>query len=142
MQLTIFDRLLEKNQQQSSGKMSRESSQLTTMPSAVSWEDFVDVMPPSSHQGTDGATQVWFMGKSGQPHGGSWTPNTSEWPSEGGGSLCSLQEVLESGELPTRYYLSPKACRGILVRAERRGKSLPPQLHQALLSVAQAEPKS
>ena len=31
-----------------------------------------------------------------------------------------------------RYFLSPKACDGILRRAERRGKSLPPELEAAL----------
>ena len=40
-------------------------------------------------------------------------------------------------------YLSPKACKGILSRAERRGKKLPPMLKEALerqaMSVAQEE---
>ena len=142
MQLTIFDMMLEKNQQESYGKTSRASCPQKTTPSVPSWQDYVDVTPPSNRQGTDGATQVWFMGKSGQPLGALWTPNISEWLSEGGGSLCSLQEVLEDGVLPTRYYLSPKACRGILDRAEKRGKPLPPQLQQVLHSVAQGEHKN
>lgn len=36
-----------------------------------------------------------------------------------------------------KYYLSPKACKGILTRAERRGKELPPELKAAL--IAQSE---
>jgi hypothetical protein len=44
---------------------------------------------------------------------------------------------LETGDVPQRFYLSAKACQGILRRAEKRGKKLPPLLHQALLSVAQ-----
>jgi hypothetical protein len=31
-----------------------------------------------------------------------------------------------------KYYLSAKACEGILRRAERRGKQLPPMLKEAL----------
>jgi DNA (cytosine-5)-methyltransferase 1 len=43
---------------------------------------------------------------------------------------------LGGGQIPRRYYLSPKACAGILRRAEKRGKSLPPQLRAALEAVA------
>jgi DNA-cytosine methyltransferase len=35
-----------------------------------------------------------------------------------------------------KYYLSPRACRGILRRATKRGRTLPPALEQALRSVA------
>ena len=34
--------------------------------------------------------------------------------------------------VPARYFLSPKACAGILHRAERRGRSLPRELEEAL----------
>ena len=54
--------------------------------------------------------------------------------------LSSLSEILES-ETSAKYYLSPKACSGILRRAEKRGKALPPSLRAALLSVA-SEPTS
>jgi hypothetical protein len=64
-----------------------------------------------------------------------WTLNTSEWPSDA--AVCSLSDTLETGDVPQRFYLSAKACQGILRRAEKRGKKLPPLLHQALLSVAQ-----
>jgi hypothetical protein len=47
-----------------------------------------------------------------------------------------LSDVLETGPLPERYSLSPKACSGILRRAERRGKELPPMLKKALEAVA------
>ncbi len=45
---------------------------------------------------------------------------------------CLLSDTLEIGDLPQRFYLSPKACKGILNRAERRGKKLPPMLKEAL----------
>ena len=58
------------------------------------------------------------------------TLNTSESPKDAEG--CLLSDTLETGELPQRFYLSEKACRGILNRAEKRGKKLPPMLKQAL----------
>ncbi len=59
-----------------------------------------------------------------------------EWHSAA--DVCSLSDVLETGEVPQRFFLSATACQGILRRAEKRGKKLPPQLAQALHSVAQA----
>jgi hypothetical protein len=62
------------------------------------------------------------------------TLNISEYPSDGVAS--SLSDILEDGEVPQRYYLSGTACRGILRRAEKRGKELPEALKLALLAVA------
>ena len=50
----------------------------------------------------------------------------------------SLSAILES-EVGAKYCLSPKACRGILRRSEKRGKSLPPSLRLALEQVAQQD---
>lgn len=67
-----------------------------------------------------------------------WTLSTSEWnrtltPSHSDGGVCSLSDVLEAtGSVPGRFYLSPKACAGILRRAEKRGKVLPEALRMAL----------
>jgi hypothetical protein len=61
------------------------------------------------------------------------TLNTAEYPSDAVAS--SLSDVLES-DVPQKYYLSPRACRGILRRAEKRGKRLPEHLAAALESVA------
>jgi hypothetical protein len=56
-------------------------------------------------------------------------------PSHSDGSVCSLSDVLEeTPRVPQRFYLSQRACEGILRRAERRGKELPPMLEQALRS--------
>ena len=63
-------------------------------------------------------------------HTGCLTLNISEYPS--GGAACSLSDILETSALPQRYFLSAKACRGILRRADRRGKSLPFSLQAAL----------
>lgn len=74
------------------------------------------------------------------------TLSSSEWTDLDGLSLsdegvCSLSEILEVGDVPPQYYLSPKACRGILRRAEKRGKDLPPMLHRALSAVAEVSPE-
>jgi hypothetical protein len=46
-----------------------------------------------------------------------------------------LSDTLETGDLPQRFFLSATACQGILRRAEKRGKVLPPMLEKALKSV-------
>ena len=72
--------------------------------------------------------------------GGCWTPSTSEWPNgEGECTACSLATVLEPS-VPPRFYLSPKACMGIVRRAARRGKELPPNLEKVLRAVASELP--
>lgn len=47
-----------------------------------------------------------------------------------------LSQILEDSPLP-KYYLSAKACRGILNRAARRGKDLPKLLKQVLIQQSQ-----
>src|SRR5579883_1216729 len=67
------------------------------------------------------------------------TLSISEYPSDAVAS--SLSDILETGELPRRYYLSGRACRGILRRAEKRGKELPEALKSALIAVASQTPR-
>ena len=62
--------------------------------------------------------------------------NTGECPSEENGSF--LSQVLTE-QVPEKYYLSQKACLGILRRASVRGKELPPVLKAALERQAAAE---
>ena len=57
------------------------------------------------------------------------TLNTGVSPREG--SACFLSQILME-KVPRKYYLSRKACRGILRRARERGKPLPPLLKAAL----------
>jgi hypothetical protein len=64
-----------------------------------------------------------------------WTLSTSEFPSAAEG--CSLSDILESPGLHLRkYFLSARAAQGILRRAAKRGRALPPALQQALESLA------
>lgn len=62
-------------------------------------------------------------------HGVCSTRNTGESPREENAS--TLSQILQVG-VPERYYLSPKACLGILRRASVRGKELPEVLRIAL----------
>ena len=61
--------------------------------------------------------------------GGSSMRNTGESPREEKES--TLSQILEEHP-PKKYYLTATACKGILRRAEERGKPLPPQLQAAL----------
>ena len=70
-------------------------------------------------------------------HTGCLTLSISEWPKDA--NVCSLSDTLEIGDLPQRYFLSATACKGILRRAEKRGKDLPPALAQALSMVARTQ---
>ena len=73
-------------------------------------------------------------------HGECLMLNGSEWPSAAeGSSACSLASILEPSVAP-KYFLSRKACAGILRRAEKRGKALPVVLRAALMAVASQGP--
>jgi hypothetical protein len=66
-----------------------------------------------------------------------WTLNTGLSPK--GAKESSLSQILEATPLP-KYYLSRTACLGILRRARKRGKELPPILKRALEIQAGAQP--
>lgn len=68
------------------------------------------------------------------------TLSTLEWPSDA--AVCSLSDILETGAVPQRYFLSATACQGILRRADKLGKELPAPLAAALQAVADSEPIS
>ena len=61
--------------------------------------------------------------------GGASTLNTGVSPKDAKES--SLSQILQE-DPPLKYYLSPKACLGILRRAFERGKELPKKLERAL----------
>lgn len=105
---------------------------------------FGKTSPASCHLTEDGilvpSSGGW--GNSGMgSHTGFLTLSSSEWnhtlpPSLKDEGVCSLSDVLEAGNVPQRYYLSAKACQGILRRAAKRGKELPKALRLALQAVA------
>lgn len=107
---------------------------------------FGKTSPASCHQTEDGtlvpSSGSWASSGMGSPTA-FWTLSLCEWtatgvPSHSDGSVCSLSDVLETGEVPQRYFLSARACAGILRRAAARGRVLPPHLHAALKAVAEA----
>lgn len=66
--------------------------------------------------------------------GACWTPNTGESPSVARES--TLSQILEDNA-PEKYFLSARACEGILRRAEKRGKKLPLMLWEALVETVE-----
>lgn len=82
--------------------------------------------------GADGAKQEQSPETDGLWLGDSLMLNIGESPKEESVSL--LSQILEVN-VPQKYYLSARACQGILTRASRRGKPLQEVLRQALLDV-------
>ena len=68
-------------------------------------------------------------------HGDSSMLSIGAFPREDNES--TLSQILMEG-VPEKYYLSPKACQGILRRASSRGKELPAVLKKALEKQAMA----
>ena len=84
----------------------------------------------------DGKTAESYRGSIAltDSHGACLTLSISEFHS--GAVVCSLSDILETGDVPQRFFLSATACKGILRRAAKRGRLLPPQLERALQTVA------
>lgn len=116
-----------------SGKTSPESSVPKITPSGASSLRWLERMKPS-YRSADGQTLAWCLDPDEMPRGVSSMLNISDWPNDA--SVCSLSRVLETGPIPAKYFLSAKACRGIVRRAEKRGKELPELLRHALEQVA------
>lgn len=89
-------------------------------------------IPRPSGRGADGAKLEQSPETDGLWHGDSLTLNIGESPNAERESLLSW--ILEDN-VPQKYYLSARACQGILTRASRRGKALPDILRQALMDV-------
>ena len=77
----------------------------------------------------NGTTREKFWEMISQSHGGYLTVNTGE--SHRDENASTLSQILMA-RVPEKYYLSPKACQGILRRASDRGKQLPEVLRKAL----------
>ena len=79
----------------------------------------------------DGRTPEWCEALSVRPRGASSTLNIGEFPNVAVES--SLSQILQpEKDVPEKYYLSRRACQGILRRAKERGKELPEELRIAL----------
>lgn len=82
--------------------------------------------------GADGAKPEQSLETDGPWLGDSLTLNIGECPREENVSLLSW--ILQV-DVPEKYYLSAKACLGIMIRASRRGKELQDLLQTALLEM-------
>ena len=102
-----------------SGSSSKRSAALSAIP-----YQFLDLTPGSGNLLGESFWEILSPSR-----GGCWMLNTGASPREEDGS--TLSQILQA-DVPRRYYLSRKACRGIQRRAHERGKPLPPQLEQAL----------
>lgn len=84
-----------------------------------------------------------LMGSGMAVHGEFWTANTPEWtsgpwPSRNDAGVCGLSAwLMPTWMVPQKYYLSRRACLGVLSRSERRGRPLPPALEAALREQAE-----
>ena len=79
----------------------------------------------------DGQMPEWCEGDGVISHGAFWTPSIGQAPGSPGVKESFLWQILQAS-VPEKYYLSPKACLGILRRASARGKELPEVLRIAL----------
>lgn len=89
-------------------------------------------IPRPSGRGADGAKPEQSPETDGVWLGDSSMLNIGESPSVESESL--LSQILEANA-PLKYYLSERACQGILTRASRRGKALQDLLKTALLEM-------
>lgn len=65
------------------------------------------------------------------------THNTLEYRSAA--AECSLSDILEKRDVPPKYFLSPKACEGILRRAQKRRQKIPDELERCLQTAADSQ---
>jgi hypothetical protein len=120
-------RLLEESLESTLGSVSVRavSSALSALPESECLNLIADATLPFSFKG--------WQNSGIMSRGEFVTLSTTAWPSAA--AVCSLSQVLET-DVPRKYYLSAKAARGILRRAERRGKDLPEALDRALRQLA------
>lgn len=127
-------RQAEDTQEKTSKPSSRRSSALPirTLPTCL-------CLVKESGASQDAYTIRW---ENGQLLGGFSTRSFGEQPNtlmdecgieehHNGVAVSHLSQILEDSP-PLKYSLSKKACQGIISRAERRGKKLPPILKEAL----------
>ena len=147
MQLSMFS-LAELHANHSASQDSERvwMMRVATSPSRIS-QFWLDIAPPgaagrtspaSCRRAEDGILEPFSEGWGNSGMGSPtecWTHNSSEFPNDA--AVCSLSDVLEGGNVPPRFYLTARACTGILRRAEKRGKNLPPPLKAALAAVIQ-----
>ena len=118
-----------------SGKTSPACCPTNPTPSAASLPRWLDAMLPLCPVESDGQTRVLSLDRNDKSLTVYAMPSSTEFHREGEEYSYlrpTLAEILETGPVPACYFLSPEARAGILTRAERRGKKLPPMLAAVL----------
>ena len=114
------------------GEMRRATNGM--YPTFAVWENVPGAF--SSNGGEDFRTVLEKLAHVAQPDAS--IPRPSEggrrWKHAGAIAGDGLSQILEV-DVPLKYFLSARACRGILTRASRRGKALPDLLKTALLDM-------
>lgn len=132
VQMTIFDM----NYGFGAGRMFQEplvpETEMISAQCLKKWQGS-QTRPPIYLNLRSGETQEWLTVTDGRLPGESWIANFSESPKEEEDS--SLSAILQD-TVPEKYFLSEKACLGILRRSLHRGKKLPSVLATALISQA------
>lgn len=106
------------------------------------WENVPGVLSTRGGQTLESSC-LRLLGSGISAPGEFWTLNTSEstvtptrFRNAAGAYL--LSDILMDGVIPQKYFLSARACEGVLRRAEARGKTLPPLLEAALIAQRKA----
>lgn len=125
-------------------RTSPESSRRGTTRSATSSGSCLGAMKPLKLKVGSGLKQAFYAPKPSEWVGGSLTPSSFGSLSAAGESFSlpcrvSLSSVLEKEPVHRKYFLSPKACAGVLRRAESARKKLPEALVTALQAGAQGQ---
>ena len=110
-----------------------------------SYGKMYQVRSPQTEAWTSSGSSRQLMPSGIISHGECWTLSTCEWtsfqePSHSVGGVCSLSDILETGDIPLRYYLSRQVCLGIIRRSDARGVELPRLLRRTLEWQAEHQP--
>lgn len=92
-------------------------------------ETFTEADIPMPRSG-NGQNQEWCEVESVTSSGGHWMPDFGESPNVA--VECSLSSIIQKKITSKKYYLSPKACLGILQRAKKYGVKLDDRLMSVL----------
>ena len=106
-------------------------------PKWIMWENVDGVFRPTVGKTSDRSLKRWpraatfFRGECFPRT--KLSPTSTKTESRNTGEESGLSDTLETNpELLSRYFLTPKAIRGVIRRAERRKKKIPPELREIM----------
>ena len=118
--------------------MQQENEQLVLFQESSSGKMSEALSHPTTETISKQSSTQWQTSGRLNKNGLCWTLNTSECPiEEGDYSLSVFSVLMPLHDVPIRYYLSKQAASGVLRRAEKRSKSMPTVLREALKKIAE-----